>query len=46
MLNDEIMKKNQLHEKISNKKIAIKRIRMKIKIKNKLEGKNNFLIEG
>jgi hypothetical protein len=34
-------RKNQLHERISNKKIVIKRIRVKIKIKNKLEVKNN-----
>ena len=37
---------NKLYEKISNKKIAIKKTRMKIKIKNKLKGKNNFLIDG
>jgi hypothetical protein len=38
MLKNKIEKKNQLYERISNKKIAIKRMRVKIKIKNKFEG--------
>jgi hypothetical protein len=43
MLKDGI-EKNTVHEKIYNKKITIKRIKVKIKIKNKLEGKNKFFI--
>jgi len=45
-LKDKIKKKNQLHKRISNKKIVIKIIRLKIKKINKLQGKNNSLIKG
>jgi len=41
MLKDEIKKITQKDSKL---KIAIKRIRMKIEIKNKLEGNYKFLI--
>jgi len=45
MSNDEITEKKTITSK-DLKKIAIKIMRLKIKIKNKLEGKNNSLIEG
>jgi hypothetical protein len=39
-------KKNQLHKRIQNKKkIIIKRMRVKIKIKNKLKGLQKVSIE-
>jgi len=41
MSKDEIEKKTQSH-----KKIVVKRMRMKIKIRNKLEGLNKLKFEG
>jgi hypothetical protein len=43
MLNDEIVKKKITQK---DKKKVIKRMGIKIKIKNKLEGNYKFLIEG
>jgi hypothetical protein len=46
MLKDEIEKKNQLYKSIQNKKkIAIKRMRIKIEKKTKLKDNYKFFIE-
>jgi hypothetical protein len=45
-LKDEIEKKNNYTKGSTIKKIGIKRIMVKIKIKNKLEGDYKFLIRG
>jgi hypothetical protein len=44
-LNDEIEKKKINYEKGSKTKIAIKRIGIQLKIKNKLERTYNFIIK-
>jgi hypothetical protein len=40
-----LVKRIQLHKRIQNRKIAIKRMRIKIEIKNKLEDEYEFFIE-
>jgi hypothetical protein len=44
-LKNKIEKQNSIIQKDSKQKIATKRMRIKIEIKNKLEGNYKFLIE-